>query len=346
MSSAVVEPRYSVVVAVHDTGCFVAACARSILDQQPGDVELILVDDGSTDDSWDVCRRLAAGDDRVHAVRQEHAGPSIARNRGLALARGRFVSFVDSDDTIAPGTLAAVDAALTAGPEPDIVIYSMRHVTWSDDGLSTRDLRANDAVYTSGRDFIATMVVGHQLVVYSAANKFYRRAFLVRCGLRFRTDLDFGEDRLFNYAAVRSASRIATSSHVGYQYHIRPRPSLSQRYRPNHIAELLDLHAHKQALVDDLAGDHPERTPYLARDLRHEIKTAILHVRRQWPELSVTERRREVACFATAGYPPHLAEMPSDTAFRRVAHAAVRHRSRLLLYLLIATLARTGWNVP
>lgn len=77
-------------------------CAESILGQTYGDLELILVDDGSPDDSGALCDRLAREDSRVRVIHKENGGPSSARNRGLEEARGTYVQFVDSDDYIDP----------------------------------------------------------------------------------------------------------------------------------------------------------------------------------------------------------------------------------------------------
>lgn len=329
---------FSIVVPVHNTGEHVEACARSILDQDFERLELILVDDGSTDDSWERCLSLANMDGRVRPMRQEHAGAGAARNQGLALAAGQYVGFVDSDDVITPATLSVAAIAI-ADEAPDIFTYSMEHKTWDGSAFDVRALVAADNVYNGGRELIRDLLAGRRLLLYSAANKLYDVGLLRRHDLKFRTDLDFGEDRLFNFACIRAAERMATSSHVGYHYLIRPTPSLSQRFRPRHITELLGLHNAKAALIDEFAAEHPERTPYLARDLRHEIRTAVRSLVRHWRDLTATARRREVTQLAKADYPSYLGEMPSDTRFRRWTHFGVRHESTLVLYALIAGLA-------
>ena len=90
----------SVIVPVYNAAATLEKCAASVLDQAPEAAELILVDDGSADDSPALCDRLAAQDGRVRVIHQKNGGASAARNAGLAAAKGRYVQFVDADDWV------------------------------------------------------------------------------------------------------------------------------------------------------------------------------------------------------------------------------------------------------
>lgn len=92
------EPCISVIVPVYNAGAYLASCLSSIQAQTFGDWECICVDDGSSDDSPDIVARFAAADSRFHLIRQENAGPGIARNAGLKSARGQYFTFLDADD--------------------------------------------------------------------------------------------------------------------------------------------------------------------------------------------------------------------------------------------------------
>lgn len=99
-------PVLSVIVPVYNTAPYLQACAQSILAQSLADLELILVDDGSTDGSGFLCDVLAAADRRVVVLHTDNGGVSAARNRGLDRARGDFIGFVDSDDALHPAMYA------------------------------------------------------------------------------------------------------------------------------------------------------------------------------------------------------------------------------------------------
>ena len=95
----------SVIIPVYNTAACLEACYRSIAAQTLPDWECILVDDGSTDTSGLLCDGFAAGDTRVKVIHQENRGVSAARNRGLELACGEYIAFVDSDDWIERHTI-------------------------------------------------------------------------------------------------------------------------------------------------------------------------------------------------------------------------------------------------
>jgi glycosyltransferase involved in cell wall biosynthesis len=112
----------TVVIPVHDRAALVGEAIASALAQTGPAVEVVVVDDGSTDGSGDVVATLAATDRRVRLVRQANAGPAAARNRALAEVRTRLVTFLDSDDLMCPARLERQVARLGADPPADLVI--------------------------------------------------------------------------------------------------------------------------------------------------------------------------------------------------------------------------------
>ena len=106
------EPVVSFIVPVYKVAAYLPACVDSILAQQGTSFEVILVDDGSPDNSGQVCDDYAEKDARVRVIHQENAGVSAARNAGLDAARGQWVCFVDGDDWLAPDFLAVFCSCL------------------------------------------------------------------------------------------------------------------------------------------------------------------------------------------------------------------------------------------
>lgn len=100
------SPIVSIIVPVYNVSEYVDACIVSIIRQTYSDFELILVDDGSTDESGNVCEQWAAKDSRIQVIHKSNGGLSDARNAGLDIARGRYICFVDGDDSIEPQLLA------------------------------------------------------------------------------------------------------------------------------------------------------------------------------------------------------------------------------------------------
>jgi glycosyltransferase involved in cell wall biosynthesis len=94
------EPLISIIVPVYQVRIYLEKCVRSLCSQTYRNIEIILIDDGSQDGSGELCDRLARSDDRIVVCHQQNAGPSAARNRGLAMAKGAYIGFTDSDDFV------------------------------------------------------------------------------------------------------------------------------------------------------------------------------------------------------------------------------------------------------
>lgn len=101
-------PQVSVIIPVYKAEKYLEKCVRSVLNQTFHDLELVLVDDGSPDHSSAMCDRFAVEDNRVHVIHQKNAGVAAARNAGLSVVCGEYVTFVDSDDFIEPDMYAAM----------------------------------------------------------------------------------------------------------------------------------------------------------------------------------------------------------------------------------------------
>jgi glycosyltransferase involved in cell wall biosynthesis len=120
------NPEISVVMPCHNGAAYLARSTESVRTQTRADWELIIVDDGSKDDSWLVIQQIAATDPRIRPLRQSQSGAAAARNNGLSAARGRWVAFLDADDTWHPDFLCRMSAAL-AGRRDEALAYCGWH---------------------------------------------------------------------------------------------------------------------------------------------------------------------------------------------------------------------------
>ena len=118
------KPLVSIVIPIYNTGAYLRRCLDSIVGQGLEGVELILVDDGSVDESPAICDEYAAAHADIRVLHQENQGVSAARNAGLELVRGDYVWFCDSDDRLLPGALDRL-RALLLDAEPDLAIFPL-----------------------------------------------------------------------------------------------------------------------------------------------------------------------------------------------------------------------------
>ena len=114
-------PLVSIIVPVYNAEKHISDCLDSLLSQVFKDFEIILVDDGSKDCSGEICDRYAGKDSRVTVIHKENAGVSSARNKGIEQARGKYLVFVDSDDTVQPEYIGTLYKEITREDE-DLVI--------------------------------------------------------------------------------------------------------------------------------------------------------------------------------------------------------------------------------
>ena len=166
------ETAISVIVPIYRVEKYLPACIDSILNQTFTDFELILVDDGSPDRCPEICDETAKRDARVRVIHQANQGLSAARNAGIEAARGAWLSFVDSDDFLAPDFLETLhDAAVRAGA--DCVLCGVQLTDEAGQKIG-QPLSVADGVRT-GRSILETLCRAPEITYLVAWNKLYRR---------------------------------------------------------------------------------------------------------------------------------------------------------------------------
>lgn len=121
------NPMFSVIVPAYNVAGYIDRCLASLLEQEAANIEIIVVDDGSTDDTYNTAARWAS-DTRVRLIRQANAGPGGARNTGLDAACGRYITFVDPDDWVEDDYFATLSDALAAHPKSDLLVFGFYEV--------------------------------------------------------------------------------------------------------------------------------------------------------------------------------------------------------------------------
>lgn len=191
----------SIILPVYNGEAHLEQCIRSALAQTVTDIQLILINDGSTDGTAAICDRYEQEDARVTVIHQKNAGVSAARNAGLKAATGEYIGFVDADDTIAPDTY---EQAL--GHMGDCQMAMWDAVTVWKDGNTERDtidLLQEDQVLEK-KDFTPERL---RYVAGAVWRCLYRRELLE--DIRFPVGIKLSEDRLFNLEAMGKAQSLA-----------------------------------------------------------------------------------------------------------------------------------------
>ena len=229
------QPLISVIVPVYNVAPYLGRCLDSIAAQTWGNLEVWLVDDGSTDDSAALCAAMAEKDPRFRLLRQENAGVSAARNLAMDHAGGQYLQFVDGDDFLPPdATETLARAASSTGA--DLVIGRFWRVAGGRSAI--RGHIREDRVLTR-QDYAEEMLKAPANFYYGVLwNKLYRRSIVEAGHLRCDPGVSWCEDFLFNLEYLRRARLIAACARPVYCYVKRPGSLVATQATPARTVEM------------------------------------------------------------------------------------------------------------
>ena len=210
------SPEISVIIPVYNANKYLNECISSILNQSFKEFELILVDDGSKDNSLKICEEFAAVDDRIIIIKKENGGVSSARNRGIEKARGHYVSFCDADDTYDIDYLEFL-YRITLKKDYDIVMGADRMIY--PNGKEIFHFNTGFKGELSSQKAIQLLFEGK--IGSGVWTKLIKRSFIIDKNLRFREDKKINEDRFFVFEALLNTNKIYYHDIVKYNYYIR-----------------------------------------------------------------------------------------------------------------------------
>jgi succinoglycan biosynthesis protein ExoO len=244
------SPIVSVLIANFNGGAYVSDALASAARQSLRHIEIIFVDDASTDDSLAIARDFASGDDRVRIVSLEtNSGPSAARNAGLAAAKGRWVAILDSDDFMHPDRLAGlVGEAQQSGAQicaDDLIVFQEGRKAESFLGVAETAPR-----WVTTTEFVASNQVFGSKPPLGYLKPLIDLAFLRRHGLSYRPNLRIGEDYDLVLQLLIQGARYRLTGELGYFYR-KHASSISHRIAVADVQRLLEVDAAmRQSLVD------------------------------------------------------------------------------------------------
>lgn len=210
-------PKLSIIVPVYNIGNFIEKCIKSILAQTIKDFELILIDDGSTDNSPQLCDEYSTLDDRIKVIHQENAGVSAARNAGLKLAQGEFVGFVDGDDYIESSMYESIIKEMeNSGVDIGICGYNLVY----ENNIKTLSRRyfgeEGKKTILSQDDTLKESIRIPPSITSCIWNKVFRKKIISE--VYFSTDMSVGEDTAFFLKVALKANKSIYISSSYYNY--------------------------------------------------------------------------------------------------------------------------------
>ena len=206
----------SVVIPVYNTAPYLRDCLDSLVKQTLRDIEIICVDDGSTDDSLFVLREYEQRDFRIVVIEQPHAGVSVARNRGVLQATGKYMVFVDSDDWVEPG-FCRIPYEVAEQTGTEIVFFDWRF-RYDKGGRHTRCDKGCGRVHVFHGENIPRGRLNARATV---CGQLWQRVFWQKHGIRFPEGMRMGEDSVVLFMGVMAAGHVACVASMLYNYRQR-----------------------------------------------------------------------------------------------------------------------------
>ncbi len=202
----------SVIVPVYNAESYLKRCVESLLAQTYKNFEVILVDDGSTDNSFELCNDYSKTFDNVIAVHKENGGVSETRNFGLSLAKGTYISFVDSDDCVDERMLEVCISAINKN-SADMVGFDWQGFS----GEAVPIAISKDKIkFLTQKKILPYFLINNHL--YCAVRYFYKKEILENNAISFDKNIRSGEDQLFIYKYIAHCKIVNIVSYNGYFY--------------------------------------------------------------------------------------------------------------------------------
>lgn len=269
--------KVSIIVPVYNTGKYLKKALNSLKNQTLKDIEIICINDGSTDNSLKILNQYAAKDNRFRVITQKNQGPGVARNNGLKMVTGEYVGFMDPDDWL---DINACETLYKQAKSQNSDVVAFNYNTYNEKGKKLEEVKLtntiSDEVYhlNSNECFNWRNIKPKEFfgLYYAAWNKIYKSAFLEKYHIKF-TPCNVSEDNQFVIGATLNAGRISYCDKPFYNYLLR-KGSAVHKYSNDNFCTF-DVCSEVKKVVkdcglqDELAEDY---TAYAVDTLLHQYK--------------------------------------------------------------------------
>ena len=241
----------SVIIPIYNVENYLRRCLNSVLRQENVSMEIILVDDGSTDSSGIICEEYAINNSNVKCIHIKNSGPSTAKNVGYDLATGNYVAFIDSDDEIKPNMFCTM---LESGYKNDADIVCCNYIQVDEQGTISHTEHTNKEYILTQDEALKAILIKDK--IYSQCwTKIYKRATMDRHRVRNTEGLKTEEDFIYNIQAFACSKTVCIVDKPLYIYSHRSK-SLSKDYYRENINQYIDNRILRLELVEQIVQQH------------------------------------------------------------------------------------------
>lgn len=280
----------SVVIPVFNAEKYLKKCVESIENQTYKAFEIILVDDGSTDNSGKMCDELKQSNGNISVIHQKNSGASSARNAGIESASGEYVVFCDSDDYIDAEMLRKLTEAKKSHPSK-LVLCGIEKITSS--GRKSCLLEGEKLLEVSKKDFFA---VQKAQLFNAPVNKLFERDILIKKNIRFNPSVALGEDLIFNADYVMATGQdFVVVNEPLYIYDTSINNSVSKKYLPHMLDDYIEMEKKFNQLIEYTHSDMDKYSRRYATILLYNIVNAIKNTMSEQNSASSSEKIEQIS---------------------------------------------------
>lgn len=249
----------SIIIPIYNGEKWMKECIESALNQTYENIEIIIVNDGSTDNTELIAKSYISRHENIFYLKQKNAGQASARNAGLAVARGEYIQFLDSDDYLELNTIEIAVNAIEIAPNTSFVLYGF--VVWKEGHVIRRPHPVEKCFCVSDGYEIYSNISG---LMSSACNKLYRKTYIK---IMFDSNCVFGEDHIFNYMNLDKNTRISLIQDCLYNVSLTTEDSVNKRYKVGKLNDILRSREIEDMKLFELFGDSFNRDEFRIREL-------------------------------------------------------------------------------
>lgn len=243
----------SIIIPVYNVNNTLKRAVDSCTGQSYKDLEIILVDDGSTDGSGQLCDEIAASDQRIKVIHKENGGLSSARNAGIEQATGSYIAFLDSDDEFVLDIMETFIADYQK-QACDLYIFNLKRVF--EDGSA--EIKKADNTFTTDNEQAYQTILDNNGLDFYAWNKIYKASLLETT--RFPEGTLY-EDNIVSYTVVKEACSVLTTDKIGILYYENKLSIVAQNFNPKQMDNVYE----RLKILDDVKISFPDLTAKTAR---------------------------------------------------------------------------------
>ncbi|HWK56127.1 MAG TPA: glycosyltransferase [Parapedobacter sp.] len=253
------KQQLSIIIPVYQAEAYLNACIDSVIKQTFTDFELILVNDGSSDRSGDICDERARSDARIKVIHKPNGGQSTARNRGIEVSTGKYIGFIDNDDIVDP-TLFATLVKNIEKNSADISACSFQQV---DEAGNKYPRTHSEREFLFDNEKGMTAFLSAEVLDHFVWTKIYKKSLLEAENIRFEEGKS-EEDFLFNFEAFSFAQKSVFIDNPLYTYHHRE-TSTSRLFAKHHLNKYLEGVLYRVNKIENITSDRYPNLAPLAR---------------------------------------------------------------------------------